>query len=236
MTTLSAGDDTVLAKSIMDRADVARRAASAANARAVADLVSASLAVEHAVAVLGVQAAGAAAVRIQACWRRQLGHKRYILWAGELYSPDDDVAETRRRNRSEQACTGRQAVALRDAEWVVAKRGHKHRCSRKGGKGGQKARAAAAAAAAGAQAPARLPERTAENFAAEIAANARAAMATMVREEDREETEAEVRIRMRAHTAWLLAGATGPEPPGWTSPEERATTSAYGIVCRRHGL
>jgi hypothetical protein len=27
---------------------------------------------------------------------------------------------------------------------------------------------------------------------------------------------------MRAHTAWLLAGATGPEPPGWTSPEERA--------------
>ena len=44
----------------------------------------------------------------------------------------------------------------------------------------------------------------------------------MMREEDCEETEAPVRIRMRAHTAWLLAGATGPEPPGWTSPEERA--------------
>ena len=55
----------------------------------------------------------------------------------------------------------------------------------------------------------------------EIAADA-AAMAAMVREEDREETEAEVRIRMRAYTAWLLAGATGPEPAGWTSPEERA--------------
>jgi hypothetical protein len=82
----------------------------------------------------------------------------------------------------------------------------KHRGRRKGGKGGQKARAAA--------------ERTAENFAAEIAANA-AAMAAMMREEDREETEAEVRIRMRAHTALLLAGATGPEPPGWTSLEER---------------
>jgi hypothetical protein len=44
----------------------------------------------------------------------------------------------------------------------------------------------------------------------------------MMREEDYEETEAPARIRMRAHTAWLLAGATGPEPPGWTSPEERA--------------
>ena len=42
-----------------------------------------------------------------------------------------------------------------------------------------------------------------------------------MREEDREETEVEVRIRMRAHTAWFLAGATGPEPPGWTSLEER---------------
>ena len=49
-------------------------------------------------------------------------------------------------------------------------------------------------------------------------------MATLVREEDREETEAKVRIRMRMrmHTTWLLAGATGPEPLGWTSPEERA--------------
>ena len=47
-------------------------------------------------------------------------------------------------------------------------------------------------------------------------------MAAMVREEDREETEAPVRIRMRAHTTWLLAGAYGPEPPGWTSLEERA--------------
>jgi hypothetical protein len=55
----------------------------------------------------------------------------------------------------------------------------------------------------------------------EIAANV-VAMAAMVREEDCEETEAEVRIRMRAHTARLLAGATGPEPPGSTSPEERA--------------
>ena len=47
-------------------------------------------------------------------------------------------------------------------------------------------------------------------------------MAALVREEDHEETEPEVRIRMWAHTTWLLAGATGPEPPGWTSPEERA--------------
>ena len=105
---------------------------------------------------------------------------------------------------------------------MAKKRGHnKHRGVRKGGKGGQKARAAAAAAAAGAQAPARLPERTTDNFAKEIAANS-AAVASMMREEDCEETEAPVRIRMRAHTAWLLAGATGPEPPGWTSPEERA--------------
>ena len=57
----------------------ARRAASAANARAAADLTSASLAVDHAVVVLGEQAAEAAAVRIQACWKRQLGHWRYIL-------------------------------------------------------------------------------------------------------------------------------------------------------------
>lgn len=200
----------------------ARRAASVANARAAADLASASLAVDHAVAVLGEQAAGAAAVRIQACWRRQLGHRRYILWESELYDPDDGPADTRRRKRSQRACTGRKAAALRDAEWVAKKRGHnKHRGVRKGGKGGQKARAAAAAAAAGAQAPARLPERTADNFAEEIAANS-AAVASMMREEDCEETEAPVRIRMRAHTAWLLAGATGPEPPGWTSPEERA--------------
>jgi hypothetical protein len=58
-----------------------------------------------------------------------------------------------------------------------------------------------------------MPERTAENFAAEIAANA-APIVAMVRQEDREETEVEVRIRMRAHTTWLLAGATGWEPPG----------------------
>jgi hypothetical protein len=44
----------------------ARRAASAVNARAAADLASASLAVDHAVAVLGEQAAGATAVRIRA--------------------------------------------------------------------------------------------------------------------------------------------------------------------------
>ena len=104
---------------------------------------------------------------------------------------------------------------------MAKKRSHNEpRGVRKGGKGGQKARAAAAAAAAGAQAPARLPEGTADNFAEEIAANS-AAVASMMREEDCEETEAPVRIRMRAHTAWLLAGATGPEPPGWTSPEER---------------
>jgi hypothetical protein len=80
---------------------------------------------------------------------------------------------------------------------------------------------AATAAVAAVAAAARLPERTAENFAAEIAANA-AAMAAMVRHEDREETEVEVRIQMQAHTVWLLACATGPEPPGWTSPEARA--------------
>ena len=53
-----------------------------------------------------------------------------------------------------------------------------------------------------------------------------------MRHEDREETETEpeVRIRMRAHTAWLLAGATGPEPPGWTSPEER---TQYERLCHR---
>ena len=55
------------------------RVALVANARAAANLASASLAVDHVVAVLGEQAAGAAAVRIQACWRRQLGHRRYIL-------------------------------------------------------------------------------------------------------------------------------------------------------------
>ena len=166
----------------------ARRAASVANARAAADLASASLAVDHAVAVLGEHAVGAAAVRIQACWRRQLGHRRYILWESELYDPDDGPADTRRRKRSQRACTGREAAALRVAEWVAKKRGHnKHRGVRKGGKGGQKARAAAAAAAAGAQAPARLPERTADNFAAEIAASA-AAVASMMREEDCEET------------------------------------------------
>ena len=105
---------------------------------------------------------------------------------------------------------------------TAAKRGNTQRSRRKGGKGGQKARAAAAAAAAAAAvAAARLLERTAENFEAEIAADA-AAMAAMVRQEDREESEPEVRIRMRAHTAWLLAGATGLEPPGWTSPEECA--------------
>ena len=63
---------------------------------------------------------------------------------------------------------------------------------------------------------ARLLERTAENFAAEIAANA-SAMAALVRKEDREKTEAEVRIRIWAHTAWLLFGAcqaTGPKPRG----------------------
>jgi hypothetical protein len=41
-----------------------RRAALAANARAVANVASASLAIEHAVSVVGVQAAGAAVVRI----------------------------------------------------------------------------------------------------------------------------------------------------------------------------
>jgi hypothetical protein len=200
----------------------ARRTAPAANARAAANLASASLAVDHVVAVLGEQAAGAAAMRIQACWRRQLGHRRYILWEGELYDPDDGPADTRRRKRSERACTGRKAATLRDAEVTAAKRGNTQRRMRKGGEGGQKARAAAVAAAAAAAAAApRLPERTAENFEAEIAANA-AAMAAMVRQENREETEPEVRIRMRAHTAWLLAGAVGPEPPGWTSPEERA--------------
>jgi hypothetical protein len=140
---------------------------------------------------------------------------------GELYNPDDDVAEPRRRNRSEHAYTGHQAVALRDVEWVVAKWGNKHRGRRKGGKGGLKAREVATAATAGVWAPTRLPEHTAENFAVEIVANA-VAMVAMVREEDREETEVEDRIRMWAHTAWLLAGATGPEPPCWTSPKERA--------------
>jgi DNA-directed RNA polymerase subunit H (RpoH/RPB5) len=57
----------------------ARRAASAANALAAPDLASAGLAVDHVVAVLGEQAVGEAVVRIQACWRRQLGHRRYIL-------------------------------------------------------------------------------------------------------------------------------------------------------------
>ena len=46
---------------------MARRVASTANAGVVADLASASLAVDHVVAVLGEQAAGAAAVLIQAC-------------------------------------------------------------------------------------------------------------------------------------------------------------------------
>jgi hypothetical protein len=146
----------------------ARRAASAANARAAADVASATLAVDYAVSVVGVQAAGAAAVRIQARWRRHLGHRRYFFWEGELCHPDDCAAQRRRRKRSERACTGREAAALRDAEWMVAKRGHKHRGRRKGGKGGQKARTAAAAAdAAATAAAARLPERTAENFAAE---------------------------------------------------------------------
>ena len=154
--------------------------------------------------------------------RRQLGrHRRYFLWEGELCDLDDGVAQPRQRKQLVWACTGRKVVALWDVEVVVAKGGNTHRSRRKGGKGGQKARAAVAAAAAGVRAPARLPERTAENFAAEIVANA-AAIVALVREEDREETEAEVRIWIRAHTAWLLAGATGPEPPSWTSPEERA--------------
>jgi hypothetical protein len=200
----------------------ARRAAPAANARVAADLASARLAIDHVVAVLGEHAAAAAAERIQACWRRLLGHPRYILWEGELYDPDDGPADTRRRKRSERACTGREAAALRDAEVTAAKRGNTQRRKRKGGKGGQKARAVAAAAAiAVAAAAARLLERTVEHFAAETAANV-AAMAAMMRQEDCEETEPEVRIRMRAHTAWLLAGATGPEHLGWTSPEERA--------------
>jgi hypothetical protein len=193
---------------------MAWRVASAANARVVADLASASLAVDHVVAVLGAQAGGVAAVRIHACWRRQLGHQCYILSEGELHDPDDGPTDTRRRKRSERACTGREAAALRDAEMTAAKRGNTQRSRRKGGKGGQKVRVVAAAAtAATTMAVARLPERTTENFAAEIAAN-EAAMAAMVRQEDREETEPEVRIRMRAHTTWLLAGATGPEPPG----------------------
>jgi hypothetical protein len=71
---------------------------------------------------------------------------------------------------------------------------------------------------AGVRAPTRLPERTVENVAAEIATGA-TAIAVLVREEDREETEAEARIRMRAHTAWLL-DPRGPESPCWTSVEE----------------
>jgi hypothetical protein len=113
-------------------------------------------------------------------------------------------------------------VALRDVEVTVAKWGNTQRSRRKGGKGGQKARVeAAATTAAATAAAARLLEWTAENFEAEIATDM-AAMVAMVRQEDREETEPEVRIRMWAHTTWLLAGATRPEPPGWTSPDERA--------------
>jgi hypothetical protein len=136
--------------------DTAWRVASAANARVVADLASASLAVDHVVVVLGEQVAGAAAVRFQACWRLQLGHQRYILWEGELYDPDDGPVDTRWRKWSDRACTGCEAVALRDVEVVVAKWGNTQRSRHKGGKGGQKARVVATVATAATCAPARV--------------------------------------------------------------------------------